>query len=99
MVSEKLYLISASPIDIDIYANQLLQIVQLAIEEHVPLAKPSPYAKRRWCKDLTTLRKEYTSLRNRFHRAKGHNLEGNIISTMDAQVWAAKHAYFKSLRK
>lgn len=45
-VMEKLFLLSASPTDIDNYANQLIQIVQAAIEENVPLAKPSPYAKR-----------------------------------------------------
>ena len=99
MVSEKLYWISASPMNIDIYANQLLQIVQSVIEEHVLLAKPSLYAKQCWCKDVTALRKEYTNLKNRFHRAKRHNLGGNIISTVDAQVSAAKHAYFKALRK
>ena len=99
IVLEKLYLLSASPTDIDNYANQLLQIVQSAIVEHVPLAKPSLYAKRWWCKDLTTLRKEYTTLRNRFHRTRRHNLDGSIVSTMDAQAWAAKYAYFKALRK
>ena len=71
----------------------------MAIEEHVPFVKPSPYSKRWWGKDLAALGKEYTSLRNRFHRAKRHNLEGNIISTIDVQSWAAKHAYFKALRK
>ncbi len=99
MVSEKLDLISASPTDIDIYANQRLQIVQSVIEKHAPLAKPSPYTKQWWCKDVTALRKKYTSLRNRFHRSKKHNLGENIISTIDAQASAAKHAYFKAPRK
>ena len=99
MVSDKLYLISAPLTDIDIYANQLLQIMQSPIEEHIPLAKPSFYSKRWSCKDLTALRKEYTSLRNRFHRAKRRNVRGNFISTIDAQAWAAKHAYFKALGK
>lgn len=71
----------------------------MAIEEHVPLAKPSPYAKRWWCKDLIALRKKYTSLRNHFHRARRHNLSENIVSNMDAQAWAAQYAYFKVLRK
>lgn len=38
-VSDKLHLLSVSPTDIDIYADQLVQIVQAAIEEKVPLAK------------------------------------------------------------
>lgn len=71
----------------------------MTINMHVPLAKPSPYAKRWWCKDLTLLRKQYTSLRNRFHRAKRHNLSRRIVYAMDTQAWAAKQAYFKVLRK
>jgi hypothetical protein len=32
--------------ELDEYASQLVQIVQRALEKHIPLAKPSPYAKR-----------------------------------------------------
>lgn len=48
---------------------------------------------------MTVLRNEYTSLRNRFHRARRHNLGEKILSAIDTQAWAAKHAYFKALRK
>ena len=52
-----------------------------------------------WYKDFTLLGKEYTCLRNRFHRAKRHNLSNSIIATLDTQAWVAKQAYFKALRK
>ena len=89
-VTENIYLISAPSTNIDAYANQLFQTVQIAINAHVPLTKPSPYAKRWWCKDLTLLRKEYTCLKNRFHRAKRHNLSNSITATLDTQAWVAK---------
>ena len=98
-VTENIHLVSGFSRDIDVYANQLLQAVQISIDTHVFLAKSSPYAKRWWCKELTLLRKEYTSLRNRFYRAKKHNLCRKIVAAMDTQAWVAKQAYFKMLRK
>lgn len=85
-VVENIHSISAPSSDIDAYTNQLLQVVGIAINTHVPLAKLSPYAKRWWCKDLTLLRKEYTCLRNRFHRAKKHNLSNNITAAIEIQA-------------
>ena len=98
-VTENIHLVSDSSTNIDAYANQLLQALQIRIDTYVSLAKPSLYAKRRWCKDLNLLRKEYTSLKNRFHQAKRHNLCRKIVAAIDNQAWVAKQAYFKVLRK
>lgn len=49
---------------------QLLSVVQKAVDDHVPIAKPSQYAKRWWTKDLTKLRKDYTCLRNQAARLR-----------------------------
>lgn len=98
-VTENIHLISAPSTNIVAYANQLLQTVQIAINTYIPLAKPSLYTKRWWCKDLTFLYKEYICLRNRFHRAKRHNLSNSIIAAIDTQTWATKQAYFIAVRK
>ena len=45
-VSSNLALLTATPNELDLYSTQLVEIVELAIAKHVPLAKPSPYAKR-----------------------------------------------------
>jgi hypothetical protein len=39
--------------------------INAILEEHVPRAKESPYAKRWWSKDLTLLRQDYTAKRNK----------------------------------
>lgn len=48
---------------------------------------------------MTVLRNEYTNLRNYFHQAKRHNLSKKILSATETQAWAAKHTYFKALKK
>ncbi len=45
--------------------DYIMELVLPAVEENVPLARPSPYAKRWWTEELTTLRKDYTYWRNR----------------------------------
>src|ERR1035438_4113445 len=54
-------------------ADQLMGIVLDAVHALTPKAKPLPYAKRWWTKDLTNLRSTYTYLRNqaRAHRRGG----------------------------
>lgn len=56
--------------EIDQYSTHLVQSVQVALEQHVPVTKPSPYAKRWWTLDLSQLRREYTQLRNRARSAR-----------------------------
>jgi hypothetical protein len=39
--------------------------INAVLEDYVPRARESPYAKRWWSKDLTLLRRDYTFKRNR----------------------------------
>lgn len=50
---------------LDEAAKTFLNEISMILEEHVPRAKESPYAKRWWTKELSTLRKDYTIKRNR----------------------------------
>jgi hypothetical protein len=50
---------------LDEAAEAFLNVINTVLEEHVPRAKESPYAKRWWTKELSNLRKDYTILRNR----------------------------------
>jgi hypothetical protein len=44
------------------YIQYILDLVEPAIEIHVPVSKPSPNVKRWWTEDLTKLRKDYEGL-------------------------------------
>jgi hypothetical protein len=46
-------------------ASVFVNGINAVLEEHVPRAKESPYAKRWWLKELTVLRQDYTSKRNK----------------------------------
>jgi ribonuclease HI len=50
---------------LDQAAEDLVALVNTTLEEMVPRAKPSPYAKRWWTKELSKLRHQLTVLRNR----------------------------------
>lgn len=94
-VSSNLALLTAIPNKLDLYSTQLVQVVELAIAKHVPLAKPSFYAKRWWTQSLTDLCKQYTSVRNHFHRSRNQNAPSGITKNLERQACAAKHLYFK----
>ncbi len=46
-------------------ANRLTMVMQRTIEAVVPITKPFPFAKRWWCKELTTLCTEKNRLLNK----------------------------------
>lgn len=98
-VSTHLSSLTASPTELDLYSDQLINIVERAISLHIPLAKPSPYAKRWWTQNLTDLRKQYSSLRNWFHRSRNSNAPSYATEKLEKQAWAAKNLYFKELRR
>ena len=50
--------------DVQTQTDQLMRVVLGAIHELTPRARPSPYAKRWWTKDLTQLRRTHTFWRN-----------------------------------
>lgn len=85
-VSKNLTSLTALPSELDLYATHFINIVKRAINIHIPLAKPSPYAKRWWTQSLTDLRKKYTLLRNRFHRARKYNKPDLAIGNLEKQA-------------
>jgi hypothetical protein len=78
--------------DIDAYTDALTNTIVLALEEHVPLSHPSPYAHRWWNKSLSLLRKEY----NRAHNAIAKDDPGDPSW---AEMRAAKNRYHSAIRR
>lgn len=56
--------------ELDATAGRLTGRVSAAIRQLVPVARPSPYGKRWWTRELTALRDTYTWYRNRCTRAR-----------------------------
>jgi exonuclease III len=51
--------------DVDHYYKYITDLIAPAVRDHIPRAKPAPYAKRWWTKELTERRREYTKWKNR----------------------------------
>ena len=82
--------------DVDIQAHRILEVVSTAIQRHVPIAKPSPYAKRWWNSDLNQLRHKYTHWRN---RARAARRAGIYIPEILKECAEAKRRFFKTVRQ
>lgn len=77
-ISTKLETINANAVqDLELYTSQLMSIVENALDNHVPIAHPSLYAKNWWTEDLSFLRVTYTKLRNNL-RQKRRDREVNL---------------------
>lgn len=87
--------ITASPNNVNEFTGQLMSVVARAINQLVPKAKPSPYAKRRWSEDLSKLRSTYTKFRNQACRARH---QGYMQADLELEAQYAKRRYFKTLR-
>src|SRR5216117_2534738 len=68
-------------IDIDNYAEQLVEAIMKAVQETTPRKRPSPHSKRWWTEGLTRLRRESNRLRNIFRRTN---------HAMDKAAWRIK---------
>ena len=77
-------------------ADRLMQVVLEAVNTLTPKAKPSPYAKRWWTKDLTKLRRVYTYWRN---RARAQRRGGEALPELERQARAAAKEYHNAIRK
>jgi hypothetical protein len=82
--------------DMQVQTDQLMGVVLSAIEELTPRAKPSPYAKRWWTKDLTHLRRSYTYWRN---LARAQRRAGCSDLQLEKQAQAAAKEYHDAIRK
>ena len=69
-------------------------LVNTTLEEMVPRAKPSPYAKRWWTKELSQLRHQLTVLRNRITTRRRR---GQDTSHARLLVFQARKTYFDKM--
>jgi hypothetical protein len=82
--------------DVQRQADRLMQAVLDAVNSLTPKAKPSPYEKRWWTRDLTKLRQVYTYWRN---RARAHRRGGDALPELEQQARAAAKEYHDAIRK
>jgi hypothetical protein len=82
--------------NVQIQTDRLMKVVLAAIEELTPKAKPSPYAKRWWTKDLTHLRRSYTFWRN---RSRSQRRIGRIDLELEGRAQSAAKEYHDAIRK
>ncbi|KAI7722998.1 hypothetical protein KC353_g1 [Hortaea werneckii] len=82
--------------DVQRQADRLMHVVLDAVSTLTPKAKPSPYAKRWWTRDLTKLRRVYTYWRN---RARAQRRAGEALSELEQQARAAAKEYHDAIRK
>ena len=82
--------------DVQRQTDRLMQVVLEAVNTLTPKAKPSPYAKRWWTRDLTKLRQVYTYWRN---RARSQRRGGEALPELEQQARAAAKEYHDAIRK
>jgi ribonuclease HI len=68
-------------VDVDNYAELLINAITKAVQETTPRKRPSPHSKRWWTEELSKLRKEANRLRNIFRRTN---------HAVDKAAWRAK---------
>jgi len=76
------------------HGEWLRNLVDEAIRRHCPVSKPSPHAKRWWNKDLTSMRKEYTALRNRARKLMGQGRDNWVVNQ---EARRAKNVFAKAV--
>jgi hypothetical protein len=90
--------LTVSPLDttdqLDLEAEALIALVSTTIEEMVLRAKPSPYTKRWWTKELIYLRHQLTVLRNKVTTLRRRNQDTTHIRTL---VHQARRTYFDEI--
>ncbi|KAF9728545.1 zinc knuckle [Paraphaeosphaeria minitans] len=87
------------PGDVDSYCQFITECIAPAIEKHVPVARPSPYAKRWWTEDLTELRKHYTYWRNKASASRRANTPDPGLQQMAVTYRKRYHDAIRNQRK
>ena len=77
-------------------ANQLMAVVVEAVQALTPKARPSPYAKRWWTTDLTSLQRKYTYWRN---QARAQRRWGAISHNLEQQAKDAAKEYHDAIQR
>ena len=83
--------------DVDELASRITGIAHEALKRHCPCAKPSPYAKRWWNADLTTLRQAYIAHRNAARSLR--RATGEPDAEAERRATAAKHEFHHTIRR
>jgi hypothetical protein len=76
--------------------DRLMSVVLDAINDLVPRAKPSPYAKRWWTTDLARLRRTYTYWRN---QARACRRRGRETADLEQKAREAAKEYHDAIRR
>ena len=76
--------------------NRLIGAVLQAVQSLVPIARPSPYAKRWWNSELTQLRRLYSQLRNIMTRLRRERVRDIVFKTT---ARTATQQYHKAIQK
>ncbi|KAJ0132090.1 hypothetical protein HZ326_24825 [Fusarium oxysporum f. sp. albedinis] len=76
--------------------DRLMSVMLDAINDLVPRAKPSPYAKRWWTTDLTRLRRMYTYWRN---QARACRRRGREAAGLEQKAREAAKEYHDAIRR
>lgn len=79
---------------LDRAAEELVATVNAILEETVPRAKPSPYTKRWWTKELSHLRRRLTTMRNHVTTLRRRNQDSTHAKML---VHQARRAYFDEM--
>ncbi|KJZ69210.1 hypothetical protein HIM_11410 [Hirsutella minnesotensis 3608] len=82
-------------VDVQTQTDQLTRVVLEAVHELTPRARPSPYAKRWWTKNLTRLRRVYTFWRN---LARTQRRAGQLQPDLERRAKEAAKEYHDTIR-
>jgi len=88
--------LSGHPDDIDAFAEELTHRVQVATLSNTPESRPTPFAKRWWSLELTSLRRSYTAARN---QACALRRAGPRNETLEQEARAAKKRFHDTARR
>jgi len=84
------------PTDLDMAAQWLQDTVSNTLMEYCPRSKPSPYAKRWWNGELTSMRRSYTAARN---RASKLDSQGRFSNVAQREAAAARISFHREIKR
>jgi len=84
------------PTNLDMAAQWLQDTVSNTLVEYCPRSKPSPYAKRWWNGDLTSMRRSYTAARD---RASKLDSQGRSSDVAQRETVAARASFHREIKR
>jgi hypothetical protein len=80
----------STPEDIDSIADKITDKIEVAVKDHTPIAKPSPYAKRWWTAQLTKLRHDFQKTQRNFNNRPSREAKEKMLE--------ARKTYHKAIK-